>query len=336
MAVVPCIVSCAEEYYYVKTDFTGNGKIGRTVYFTDSLQSVRFQEAGWDVDTAASLPGGEVDYKCVAMNSADGIGDLYPFFVHTGVEERMDKKFKWFVTEFRYSAVFPECDWLPVGMDGFMNEQERNIWLRGDGMEPVSGYELLYRLDDINDKFMNWYAYSFFEYDCNLFMEYMEKSQADSLVKYKEAVYSEIRDDFGSIMDELTPECFAGVADRYFGGNYYGGLYGANKAAMDERYESDVEKMNGYFKDYWYFTVDMPGRIVETDAKLHDSSSATWYIYPIRMLDAPLAIEAVSVKTNLWACIVTAIAIVGVGGLIALLCGVPARMSASRRAHVLR
>ena len=77
----------------------------------------------------------------------------------------------------------------------------------------------------------------------------------------------------------------------------------------------------------------LPGRIVETDAKLHDSSSATWYIYPIRMLDAPLAIEAVSVKTNLWACIVTAIAIVGVGGLIALLCGVPARMSASRRAH---
>ena len=305
--------SCASDYYYVCSDFSNypeNG--GRTVYFEDSTEIRCFENKGWDVAKAgepSGLAGSEDSgkmqnfrYMAAFKGSMDS---ATVFFVAYDAREDFRKTFKWLTTEYEYRAVFPQCDLPAAPIEDYLDEEDRNIWLRGEGINPaVSGYELMYRLDDINEKFIKWYNCSYFDFNCSLFSDYVGKRRADSIMLGKNDILSEMTADGFDVME---PAEFGKLLDNYYGGTYYSDLYAANRAVLDSLFRACDDRVEDYFEKYLYFSVKMPGRIVATNARIHDVNSVTWYMYPIRMLDGPVEITAVSRKVNVWACVVTAL-----------------------------
>lgn len=312
--------SCASDYYFVNTDYSDcRGRVSRTVSYEDSSMTAGFTDAGWsagmlsedaqEANEARTVP--ERDFKYIAKKiAALGHDDsLALFFSAFGITEDFERKQGWFVTEYRYSATFPQCDLPAAPIQDYMDEQDRNIWLRGEGMNPaLSGYELMYRLDEINDDFLEWYNYSYFSYNCEIFSKYMGTPLADMLCRAKDDIFDKM---FSSAeyLDMIDARIFSEKVDEYFHGTDYREIYEANKAELDSIFNIGQDRVDRYFGQYLYFSVTMPGRLVATDAKIHDNNSAMWYVYPIRMLDGPLEIHAVSRKVNIWACAVTALAV---------------------------
>lgn len=313
VAVLFLDVSCAEDYYYVTTDISHTDRVHRKVFLSDTAILDDFRANEWKVseaggqDSSFFIKGNDNRYKAAATCISGKPDSLGLFFI-PGIREKIDKHFKWFTTEYVYSAYFPKCELPVLPIEEFIDLQDRNIWLRGEGMDPaMSGYEIFYQLDDINNDFLKWYAYSCLEFDLDLFMPYVDKKMADSLVKNKADIFSRVV--LSDISGSADPEYFSDIADEYFDCSYFNGLYETHKQVIDSLYNATEEQALQKFSSYWYFSVKMPGKIVSTDAKQCDGKTALWYVYPIRMIDGPMKIEAVSVKTNIWACAVSAIVI---------------------------
>lgn len=300
--------SCGS-YRYAQTVFAPDGSSQRTLLLDSRQAASDFAERGWDTlrveDTSVVFPGGNsasMRWKASPGTSADTSG--------LGWNERFSRRFRWFTTVYSYHAEYPSPTGIPLPADSMMTRAERDLWLRGeDAASPCNGIEMFQILDELAGKFARWYALCQVEQCRILFAPHLPaqvRAAADT-ADMRRIFASELPYSPGGDA-EIVPEKYAAVLDAAFGTDACSAAYRTHGAAIDSAFGKAVESAEAQFGASWMHSVTMPGTIVSSTSRTVKGATATWYPDAYRALDGPYVMEAVSVRTNWWACVLTALA----------------------------
>lgn len=225
---------------------------------------------------------------------SEGNPILYP-------EEKAEKRFRWFFTEYEYSAVYHGMTGLPVPLDEYMDRESQEIFLRGaDIPADWNGIETYSMLDDINTKFFKWYRRCTFAVSHDIIYNMCSDNMKGIMDRYSEEYFSSS----GKDDDEIYPEDLCTGLDRLAGTSCFTELYSSAGDRADSLY-SEKEGMLVYFGLSLLSEVRMPGKVIRTDAETFKDGAPLWKIDCYRLLYGDLTLNAVSRKLNLWAFIVT-------------------------------
>lgn len=315
--------SCST-YNYMTTDIDRNLSAERTVYAQadssylagDRSGSPFFFDTGngWDTGLVQNpftmdFHDGESTMNVYARRHLRNLGEGRFIPANTesegnpilSPEEKAEKRFRWFFTEYEYSAVYRGLTGLPVPLDEYMDKESQEIFLRGAGIPADwNGIETYSMLDDINTKFFRWYRRCTFTVSHDIIYNMCSISMKEIMDRYSEEYFSSS----GKDDDEIYPEDLCKGLDRLAGTSCFTELFSSAGNRADSLY-SEKEEMLEYFGLNLLTEVRMPGKVVRTDAVTLKDGAPLWKIDCYRLLYGDLTLNAVSRKLNLWAFIVT-------------------------------
>lgn len=300
--------SCSS-YRHAQTVFAPDGSSRRILLLDSRKTASDFAGRGWDTlrvaDTSVVFPGGNVAsmrWKASPGASSDTSG--------LGWNERFRRRFRWFTTVYSYHAEYPSPSGIPLPADSMMTRAERDLWLRGeDALSPCNGVEMFQILDELAGKFARWYALCQTEQCRLLFAPHLPaqvRAAADT-ADMRRIFASELPCSAGFDV-EIVPERYAALLDAALGTDACSAAYRAHGTALDSAFNTVLESVERQFGESWVHSVTMPGTILSSTSRVVKGSTATWFPDAYRALDGPYVMEAVSVRTNWWACVLTALA----------------------------
>ena len=228
-------------------------------------------------------------------------------------QEILEKKFRWFYTYYSYKAIYSELpDKGPVPLDRYFSDEERQIWFRGDenAFAGWNGIELNNRLDDIENKFWEWYNRSQYEISFEVVAHFTslqgDTSYIRRLQESKEDIYSKY---VSKKEKESTPEEVCDFLNDLWQTKYFSNVYKAN--------EKDIDKMaedRGRIVELFGYTMRneliMPGKVIASNAMFQQGDSAViWKVDAFRLLAGGYELAAESRIPNYWAFAATLLAI---------------------------
>lgn len=132
----------------------------------------------------------------------------------------VSKHFRWFVTRYRYTAVFPALDSLPVPISQYLTDEEQQLLFQPlDLPADWNGADMYALLDKLNTKYIKWWRHCFFEKEFEVWCNLLDSARCALLTQYHDTLLALVRDDlpddkFSSMrsMVNLFPE-LASVAE---------------------------------------------------------------------------------------------------------------------------
>lgn len=312
MALLPLmfVSSCVAAYYSVETDFAPDGSSVRKVsasdtsVFWNNFVDVAGDAAVSDVSDSVVFPEG-IKLMRYSLSASCASPEEY----YSGWNESMERKFRWFRTTYHYRAEFPMPSGMLLKISDFMSDAELEMWLRGDSSaSPFNGCETFGILSDLSDKFDRWANWCCMEASRIIFSDYLTASENEDILSHKDEIYSSA-DSASDFLEWGDPEDFAALLDKYYGTSRYSEVYRADKAAIDRRNSEMSDTFFRQFDEMFRHSVTMPGKLVSTNSRAVEGNTVMWYVDSVRSLDRPYVMEAESVRTNVWAWVVTVLAV---------------------------
>jgi hypothetical protein len=269
----------------------------------------------WDKDTSKHLSL-EVkvrkDYRSVEAMSKTFKYDRLQW---SGIKPKikLEKKFRWFFTFYRYSETYPKYNKLNrVPVDSFLTKDDIRMFM-GDNpkfSKELNGREIRDLLNEIDTKSNLWLNQNFFE-------EYYRIIQKDlHLIKgleidsarfalYKDSVLKSMKDPF-----EREPRKFLQVLDNYYKVKSFNALPDTSKPFHElKMFEENILLP---FTANLNYNLIIPGKIIDGGPRPAKGDTAVWYVDAYRFYLSDYTIYAESRVTNMWAFIISGIFIVGV------------------------
>lgn len=289
------------------SDLADNGGRGAFMFSVDSLWSIFRLEKPFSVvadgenvlmNVSATRHFNSFSEKCFVPASPEMEGNplLFP-------QENVSRKFRWFFTEYRYNAVYAGIDSLPVPLDRYLStEEQRNFLLKVVVPEGSNGVELYNSLDKINTSFSRWINANVFTVAYGAIKGFLPPEQLAAAESEKEKVFSSMTQ--GDMLG-WTPEEFCRQFDSLMAGEpFFHEVYVRNSSAIDSAYH-ESEKVLEYFSLSFENRVNLPGKVVRTDAPVLDDGTPVWKVDCYRLLYSDYELDAVSRETNIWAIVLT-------------------------------
>lgn len=119
------------------------------------------------------------------------------------------KHFRWFSTHYRYTAVFPALDSLPVPVSQYLTADEQRILLQPlDMPHDWNGADMYALLDKLNTKYVKWLSHCLFEKEMEAYTACCDNTQQALLAKYHDTlltlVFANLPGEFKSIGNVAT------------------------------------------------------------------------------------------------------------------------------------
>ena len=228
------------------------------------------------------------------------------FILHP--KETLKKQFRWFYTYYTFNAVYPEVAYKGnIPMDEYLNETEQKFIFQGDmsGYKGMSGWELKDKLDDIGNKYLEWYNRTMY----NEYFEAITYYAGLTGNKYHSQL-SDIKDTLFTINEKLIlklelsdmDRSICDMLDDYFSIEMFSYLY-HDKGG-------DIGDMVGNKINFQQYTIEiqyelsMPGKILFTNTELRENNLLSWKVDAYRTLVGDYTLVAESRAVNIWAFIV--------------------------------
>lgn len=334
------LATSCESYQQVHTRINRNGSIEREVYadadsafMAGNMESNPFlfiPDGSWEVtryDSAFACVfwGKNVKFNVRAkkkfssfesyINHTQAKEDQQPMVLP---REKLQPKFRWFYTYYTYSATYESlAQQLPVPLDFYLTKDEQQILLQGDtdAFEGMNGIEQYNRLDDIAERFEQWYQQCEFKITFDALCEHISDSE-DS--KYTSALPT-IREDLFAMakkknkLGNITSTLIAELLDKHFKTDFFSAFLSNYDNEVEKRIE-DKARLLTLFENSLAFSIAMPGKVIETNATLRDGNSLLWKIDAYRFLAHDYVLQAQSRELNVWALALTLfLLIAGIG-----------------------
>lgn len=106
------------------------------------------------------------------------------------------KHFRWFTTRYRYTAVFPALDSLPVPVSDYLTPDEQRILFQSlDLPADWNGADMYALLDKLNTKYIKWWSHCFFEKEYEAYFASADSAQRLLLAQYHDTLLALVQAD---------------------------------------------------------------------------------------------------------------------------------------------
>lgn len=211
-------------------------------------------------------------------------------------EENISKKYRWFFTEYRYTARYSRIDSLPVPLSEFLTREEQEIFFsQAKAPEGWNGIELYCRLDGLNSRYIAWYIMSTGKVSRDIITPYCDSSMLAAMdMKFMDFMSEEMKK---SELDKVTPERLCTGIDSLSGSSSFMELYGRIHGEADPEYERRTSVMK-YFDLSFISDIHLPGKTVSTNAPETHDGAPRWKIDCYRLLYDGMTLTATSRKAD--------------------------------------
>ena len=101
----------------------------------------------------------------------------------------VSRSFRWFTTRYRYEALFPALDSLPVPVADYLSDEEqRLLFMPSEVPADWNGAEMYALLDKLNTKYVRWWSHCLFEKEYEIYRSYADSSQRVLLAHYHDTL----------------------------------------------------------------------------------------------------------------------------------------------------
>ena len=203
MAAALLLTSCAS--HYVVTDSVGRHLDGtRTILTTDTTSLDGTPYSMWP---RTALDKSQVfDFRTERDTMRYTYSQFMPRDGWTVVSDSLShmmrpqvtvtKSFRWFTTRYRYTAVFPALDSLPVPISEYLTDEEQWLLFRPlDLPADWNGADMYALLDKLNTKYIKWWRHCFFEKEYEAWCALLDSAQSTLLAQYHDTLLALVRDD---------------------------------------------------------------------------------------------------------------------------------------------
>ena len=296
-AAVVLLSSCAT--HYVVTDHVGRRLDGtRTLLTSDSSAFDGTPYALWQ---RTALERGQMfdfrterDTMRYAFSQAmlrDGwtiTHDSLPRMLRPQVS--VTKHFRWFTTCYRYTAVFPALDSLPVSISQYLTEEEQRLLFQPlDLPADWNGADMYALLDKLNTKYIKWWRHCFFEKEYEVWCNNLDSAQRTLLAQYYDTLLVLVQED-------LPDDKFSSLRSMV---NLFPELASVTDYLKNQDIHTDVMVMAWYescldLEDRVLWRVEMPG-----------GRTAEYMVSVERLINGDYTVDLDSQVVNWWAVAVT-------------------------------
>lgn len=302
VAAMLLFTACATNY--VVTDSVGRRLDGtRTLLTSDTLSLANTSYGLWRYTALTQSQMFDFRSKRDTMRYAycqvlpcDGwtvVDDSLPRMLRPRVS--ITKRFCWFTSRYRYTAVFPALDSLPVPISQYLTDDEQRILFQSIDL-PVdwNGADMYALLDKLNTKYVEWVSHCLFEKEMDAYVAHCDSAQQALLTQYHDTllalVFASLPDEFKSIGNVATA-----IPELEF-------INKINAVGFDALHWC-YEHWNLDTRVIW--RVEIPG-----------GGTAEHMVSTERLIMGDYIIEETSRTINWWACVLTLLLMVGVAWLI--------------------
>lgn len=203
MAAVALFTSCGTRY--VVTDNVGRRLAGtRTILTTDTTSLNGTPYCHWQRTALGKKQVFDfrdehdtMHYAYSQAMSRDGwtvVCDSLPRMMRPQIT--VSKSFRWFTTRYRYTAVFPALDSLPVPISQYLTDEEQQLLFQPlDLPDDWNGADMYALLDKLNTKYIEWWSHCFFEKEYGIYYNYADSAQRLLLAQYHDTLLALVQAD---------------------------------------------------------------------------------------------------------------------------------------------
>jgi hypothetical protein len=260
---------------------------GWSLTFADSTISRHFlgEEIMFNTIATRHFPAGTTTF----FSPRDSASASNPL---TAPTDYIGKRFRWFVTYHTYEATFRQLNnTMPIPLDSFLTQKEQRLWMNNyDGeLNGMNGAEIYRRLDQINDRIMDWYNANQYAIRIAALNSCLTEKIADTTAC---AIYKE-----HFMRTDITTEILCAKLDSIYGTRLFSDGYANDKESIDREIERRNEMFNMMEYAYFYKVV-MPGRLIGGNSLITTDDTAEWKIDALRLAMADYTVRAESRTIN--------------------------------------
>jgi len=230
--------------------------------------------------------------------------------------ESLQKQFRWFYTYYSFSAIYAAIpDKFPISIDDYMSKDEQKLWFQGDmsNYKGMNGMELNDKLNDIEKKYLTFYARNFYE-SAWYAIDSVKQKTADTAYLFqinllKDTLFSIYFKDITKESEfeyEFDPEGICKLLDNHLKIKHFRKMHKANKEEIEQLYSQKMNIVN-LFQESLEYELIMPGKIITANAPFTANDTLSWQVDAFRFLANDYLLTAQSRSANVWAFAVTAV-----------------------------
>lgn len=202
----------------------------------------------------------------------------------------VSKSFRWFTTCYRYTAVFPDIDSLPIPISQYLTDEEQQLMFRPlDLPADWNGADMYALLDKLNTKYMKWWSHCLFEKEMEAYAACCDSTQKALLNQYHDTLLTlalaDQPNEFKSIGNVATK-----IPELEF-------INKINDVGFDALH---------WAVDHWNLNTRVLWRVVLPDGRMEEHLVSTE-----RLLVGDYSIEETGRTINWWACVLTLLLLAG-------------------------
>jgi hypothetical protein len=234
------------------------------------------------------------------------------------VKHSLDKKFRWFYSYYTYRETYPKIHTgFEIPIEKFMTKEEAMFWFTGkpDILQDMNGIEIGEYMKRLESDYDKWFQQNAWNDEYLVLIQNYDKvsNKPVSKEKLKALRDSIFKTNAGSDKDFQMLE----KLNKFFKTNAFSPLWEGKNSPMtkfEDNYKSALIDLVEHKVNY---KLILPGKVLQSgDAVLH-GDTLCWNLTGYRMIPGDYSIEAQSRKANVWAFILTGLALIGlVGGLV--------------------
>ena len=296
-AAVLLFSSCAT--HYVVTDYVGHRLDGtRTLLTSDSSAFDGTPYALWQ---HSALDRGQMfDFRTERDTMRYAFSQFMPRDGWTVTHDSLPrmlrpqvtitKHFRWFTTCYRYTAVFPALDSLPVPISQYLTEEEQQLLFQPlDLPADWNGADMYALLDKLNTKYIKWWRHCFFEKEYEVWCNNLDSAQRTLLAQYYDTLLV-------LVLEDLPDDKFSSMRSMV---NLFPELASVTDYLQNQEIQTDVMVMA------WYEScLDLENRVLWR-VKLPGGRTAEFMVSVERLIGGDYTVALDSQVVNWWAVAVT-------------------------------
>lgn len=229
-------------------------------------------------------------------------------------EESLEKKFRWFYTHYIFKTVYRNIsEKIPVPVDGYMTKEKRELWFQGktNAYREMTGLWLKEELDNIENKFILWYARNMYEasYDAILAFDETDGENPFSagLSTARDTIFrimagSQLQN-WGIMENNFNIGDIYSRLDTHFKTTYFSRLYRENREQidlLDKQKGEYLEKLIGLYENTIDYGLIMPGRLLYSNAPVNRQDTLVWIVDALRITADDYELIAESRVIHIW------------------------------------
>jgi len=250
------------------------------------------------------------------FKTAEDMGRFMPLQLN-GVrlrsEAKLDKRFRWFYTEYTFTETF-YCvgDTFKLPVTDYADKAEISYWFTGrpNLLEGMSGAEASQKLSDMEPKITKWLNDNLFKVGFDFIIANYDSITNPPVSKER---FIELQDSLVHFIMEGEEDILTARPDdklrEFFHSDAYAMFFDEDNPLGEKLNKEFMNRLNIFWFNVPY-TLSMPGKV--TDAGNGTLQPDGTILYPFtgeRLIPQDYTITATSRKTNVWACVVSVLII---------------------------